>query len=53
MGVTLFFDMGAAAYTAKIEQFAAGDEVQQLLAKSMTLDPVSQWLVDGLRSGSW
>ena len=49
----LNFDMGAAAYGAKIEEFSAGTVIEQAAAWAMTLDPVSQWILDGVRFGKW
>ncbi len=51
--IFLFFEMGAAAYGAKIAEFGAGGPVEQALGWAMTLDPVSTWIVDGIRFGHW
>lgn len=51
--IFLFFDMGAAAYGAKINELSQGAVWEQVAARAMVLDPASKWLVDGLRFGRW
>ena len=51
--IFLFLDMGGGAYGAKMEDLANGSTMERLASKAMTLDPVSKWLVDGIRFGRW
>lgn len=51
--IFLFFDMGGAAYGAKIEELSQGAMWEQVAARAMVLDPASKWFVDGLRYGRW
>ena len=51
--VFLFFEMGAGAYGAKIEELKTGTSLEQYAAMAMTLDPVSQWIVDAIRFGQF
>ncbi|MCP3972810.1 MAG: hypothetical protein GY717_21330 [Rhodobacteraceae bacterium] len=51
--IFLYFDMGAAAYGAKIEELAQGGLTDRLAARAMVLDPVSEWFVGGVRFGRW
>ena len=51
--VFLFFDLGGAAYGAKIEALSKGTTLEQIAARAMVLDPVSEWLVNGIRFGAW
>ena len=51
--IFLFLDMGAAAYGQKILDLGEGALLERLAARAMVLDPVSQWVVDGLRYGRW
>lgn len=49
----LFLQMGEVAYTQKMEDLALGSSVEQTAAWAMQLDPMSAWLVDGIRYGTW
>lgn len=51
--IFLFFDMGGGAYGAKVEELGRGNGFERIAARAMALDPVSRWLVDGLRYGRW
>lgn len=49
--IFLFFEMGGGAYGAKIEALKDGTTLEQVAAVAMTLDPVSQYVVDAIRFG--
>lgn len=51
--IFLFLDMGGSAYGAKIEDLSQGAAWERLAARAMVLDPVSKWLIDGMRFGRW
>ncbi|MDJ0626820.1 MAG: hypothetical protein QNJ44_01060 [Rhodobacter sp.] len=51
--IFLFFQLGAGGYGARMAQLAEGNILEQLAAKAMILDPVSVWLIEGLRFGLW
>lgn len=51
--VFLFFEMGAGAYGAKVQELQAGTTMEQIASVAMTLDPMSQWVVDVIRFGKW
>jgi len=51
--IFLFLDMGGAAYGAKIAELSSGTGLEQAAAWAMTLDPASEWFVDGIRFGAW
>lgn len=49
--IFLFFQMGAAAYGAKIAHLSEGGLIERIAAKAMILDPASMWLIDLIRFG--
>ena len=51
--IFLFLDMGPAAYGQKVADLSNGTLIERVASRAMILDPVSQWLVDGLRYGRW
>lgn len=51
--IFLFLDMGGAAYGAKVAELSAGTTLEKAAAWTMTLDPASQWFVNGIRFGAW
>jgi hypothetical protein len=51
--IFLFFDMGAGAYGAKIQELMQGETWERAAGYAMQLDPASQWFVDGVRYGRW
>ena len=51
--IFLFLDMGASAYGAKIADLAGGNILERIAANAMVLDPASNWVVDGIRFGTW
>jgi len=51
--IFLFFDMGAGAYGAKIDELMQGTKWERAAGWAMQLDPASQWVVDGVRFGRW
>lgn len=51
--IFLFFEMGAVAYAQKIEDLSKGIIVERIAAKAMVLDPMSKWVIDGIRFGHW
>ena len=51
--VFLFLDMGAGAYGAKAEALAEGTRLEQIAGWAMKMDPLSLYIVDGLRFGAW
>jgi len=51
--IFLFLDMGAGAYGAKAEALAEGTRLEQIASWAMKMDPLSLYIVDGLRFGAW
>lgn len=51
--IFLFFDMGAGAYGAKVDELMRGSTWERAAGYAMRLDPVSEWVVDGIRFGRW
>lgn len=47
--IFLVLQMGQASYGAKMAVLAEGTTMEQVAAKVMALDPVSQWIVDEIR----
>ena len=51
--VFLFLQMGAGSYGAKITLLSDGNMMERIAAKVMSLDPLSIWIIDGVRFGLW
>ncbi len=51
--VFLFLDMGGTAYGAKMQELAQGNTAERVAAWAMGPDPVTNWLLDGIRFGRW
>jgi len=51
--VFLFLDLGAATYGAKVVALSEGNGVERIAGRAMALDPISKWVVDGVRYGNW
>lgn len=51
--IFLYLDMGAAAYGQKITDLAGGTMIERLASRAMVMDPVSDWVLQGLRFGRW
>ena len=51
--IFLFFDMGAGAYGAKVDELMQGGTWERVAGFAMQLDPASLWVVDGIRFGRW
>lgn len=49
----LFFDMGGVAYGAKMQALADGNMMEQVASVAMRMDPVSEWVIRGVRFGTW
>ena len=48
--IFLYYEMGPGAYGAKIELLSQGNLMERVAGVVMVLDPVSQWVVDEVRS---
>lgn len=44
--VFLHFEMGAAAYAAKVTELLAAEDWQRFAGMAMQLDPVTQWVIE-------
>lgn len=51
--IFLFFDLGAANYGSKMAALSEGNLLERVAGRAMVLDPVSEWVVDGVRYGTW
>lgn len=51
--IFLFFEIGANAYSEKLTEWASGGPAQKTLSFLMTLDPISMWIINGIRFGTW
>ena len=51
--IFLFFDLGGAAYGAKADVLAQGNTLERIASHAMALDPISKWVVNGVRFGTW
>lgn len=51
--IFLFLELGGATYGAKMVALSEGNMLEQIAGRAMALDPVSKWVVDGVRFGSW
>lgn len=51
--VFLVFELGGAAYGAKMAALAEGNMLERFAGRAMALDPVSEWIVEGVRYGTW
>lgn len=51
--IFLFMHLGEVAYTQKMLELSEGGQIEHLAGRAMQLDPVSTWIVDGLRFGTW
>lgn len=51
--VFLYFEIGQVAYTQKMESLAAGTQIEQAASWAMQMDPVSTWIINGIRFGAW
>lgn len=51
--VFLHLDMGGAAYGAKAEELAQGNQLERAASWAMQMDPITQWLVTGITLGDW
>ena len=51
--VFLYLDLGPVAYAGKIEDLGQGSRWEQVAARAMALDPVSEWILHGIKFGRW
>lgn len=51
--IFLFFDLGGAQYGAKMNALAEGNALERVASVAMRLDPVSNWVIQGIRYGKW
>lgn len=51
--IFLFHDLGGSAYGAKMIALSEGNSLERIAASAMAMDPVSEWIVNGIRFGSW
>lgn len=51
--IFLFLDLGGATYGAKMVVLSEGTMLERVAARAMVMDPVSEWIIDGVRFGTW
>ena len=51
--IFLVLNLGGATYGAKMQELAKGNAVERIAGQAMVLDPVSKWIVGGIRFGTW
>lgn len=51
--IFLFFEIGEAAYVHKMQELSQGITLERVAARLMPMDPLSVWIIDGIRFGAW
>lgn len=51
--IVMLLNLGSAAYGAKLAVLSEGTMVERIAANAMAVDPLTSWVVQGVRYGDW